>query len=112
MKSVKERGLAKHIGFSAHCTPEELEKFIADYPEAELVQLQINYLDWESPSFRERECVEIARAHGLPIVAQIPRSDDITRCEDRGMTVIEGDQTLAVSQCFLDLAERLWTGEV
>ena len=53
-----------------------------------------------------------ADEHGLPIVAQIPRSDDITRCEDRGMTVIEGDQTLAVSQCFLDLAERLWTGEV
>ena len=53
-----------------------------------------------------------ADEHGLPIVAQIPRSDDITRCEDQGMTVIEGDRTLAVSRCFLDLAERLWTGEV
>ena len=72
VKSVKERGLAKHIGFSAHCTPEELEKFIADYPEAEIVQLQVNYLDWDSPSFRERECVEIARAHGLPVVVMEP----------------------------------------
>ncbi len=72
MKSVKERGLAKHIGFSAHCTPEELEKFIADYPEAELVQLQVNYLDWDSPSFRERECVEIANKYGKPIVAMEP----------------------------------------
>ena len=72
MKSVKERGLAKHIGFSAHCTPEELEKFIADYPEAELVQLQVNYLDWDSPSFRERECVEVANAHGKPIVVMEP----------------------------------------
>lgn len=72
VKSVKERGLAKHIGFSAHCTPEELEKFIADYPEAEVVQLQVNYLDWESPSFRERECVEIARAHGLPVAVMEP----------------------------------------
>ena len=72
VKSVKERGLAKHIGFSAHCTPEELEKFIADYPEAEIVQLQVNYLDWDSPSFRERECVEVARAHGLPIVVMEP----------------------------------------
>ena len=72
VKSVKERGLAKHIGFSAHCTPEELEQFIADYPEAEIVQLQVNYLDWESPSFRERECVEIARAHGLPVVVMEP----------------------------------------
>jgi len=72
MKSVKERGLAKHIGFSAHCTPEELEKFIADYPEAEFVQLQVNYLDWDSPSFRERECVEIANKHGLPVIVMEP----------------------------------------
>ncbi|MBQ9041717.1 MAG: aldo/keto reductase [Eggerthellaceae bacterium] len=72
MKSVKERGLAKHIGFSAHCTPEELEQFISDYPETEIVQLQINYLDWDSPSFRERECVEVANAHGLPIIAMEP----------------------------------------
>ena len=72
VKSVKERGLARHIGFSAHCTPEELEGFIAAYPEAELVQLQVNYLDWDSPSFRERECVEIAREHGLPVVAMEP----------------------------------------
>lgn len=72
MKSVKERGLAKHIGFSAHCTPEELEQFIADYPEAEVVQLQVNYLDWDSPSFRERECVEVARSHGLPVVVMEP----------------------------------------
>lgn len=72
MRSVKERGLAKHIGFSAHCTPEELEKFIADYPDAEMVQLQVNYLDWDSPSFRERECVEVANKHGMPIVVMEP----------------------------------------
>lgn len=72
VKSVKERGLAKHIGFSAHCTPEELEQFIQAYPEAELVQLQINYLDWNNPSFREQECVEVANKHGLPIVAMEP----------------------------------------
>ena len=72
VKSVKERGLAKHIGFSAHCTPEELEGFIAQYPEAEIVQLQVNYLDWDSPSFRERECVEVASKFGKPIVVMEP----------------------------------------
>ncbi|MGN1361892.1 MAG: aldo/keto reductase [Eggerthellaceae bacterium] len=72
VKSVKERGLAKHIGFSAHCTPEELEQFIADFPEAELVQLQINYTDWDSPSFQERACVEVANRHGLPVIAMEP----------------------------------------
>lgn len=72
MKSVKERGLAKRIGFSAHCTPEELDGFCRQYPEAEVVQLQINYLDWDSPSFRERECVEVANKYGMPIIAMEP----------------------------------------
>lgn len=72
VKSVKERGLARHIGFSAHCTPDELEGFIAAYPEAEIIQLQANYSDWDSPDFRERECVEIARAHGIPVIAMEP----------------------------------------
>ena len=72
VKSAKERGLAKHIGFSAHAMPDELEGFIEQYPEAELVQLQVNYTDWDSPSFRERECVEVANKHGLPIVVMEP----------------------------------------
>ena len=72
VKSVKARGLARHIGFSAHCTPEELEDLIAAYPEAEVVQLQVNYLDWDSPSFRERECVEVARRHGKPVIVMEP----------------------------------------
>lgn len=72
VKSVKERGLAKHIGFSAHCTPEELEGFIAAYPEAEIIQLQANYSDWDSPDFRERECVELAHAHDFPVIAMEP----------------------------------------
>lgn len=72
MKSARDRGLVKHIGFSAHCTPEELEQFLNDYPDTELVQLQVNYLDWEDPSFRERECVEIAQRHGVPISVMEP----------------------------------------
>ena len=55
---------------------------------------------------------EFASQHDLPIVARIPRSDDITRYEDEGKTVVEGDKTLSVSQCFLDLAARLWEGSV
>lgn len=53
-----------------------------------------------------------AKECGVPIVAQIPRSDDINRFEDEGKTVIEGDPTLEVSTCFLDLATRLGAGEI
>ena len=44
----KEKGLVKHIGFSFHDTPELLDEILTKHPEMEFVQLQINYLDWES----------------------------------------------------------------
>lgn len=57
---------------------------------------------------REYEKVrEFADRNGLEIVAEIPRSDDIIRFEDQGMTVIQGDLSLEVSQRFLALARRL-----
>ena len=54
-----------------------------------------------------RKVEEFADSKGLPIVARIPRSDDIIRFEDRGMTVIEGDPELEVSKCFIALARKL-----
>lgn len=57
---------------------------------------------------REYEKVrEFADRNGLEIVAEIPRSDDIIRFEDQGMTVIQGDLSLEVSRRFLALARRL-----
>ena len=40
---------------------------------------------------------------GIPIVGEIPRSDEIIRYEDQGMTVIEGDKDSAISKRFFDL---------
>lgn len=48
-----------------------------------------------------------ADAAGLEIVADIPRSDDIIRCEDTGRTVIEGAPDCEAAQRFLALAKKL-----
>ena len=42
---------------------------------------------------------------------EIPRSDEINRCEDQGKTVIEGNPESDISKCFYDLAEILWKDE-
>ena len=56
----------------------------------------------------EREKVEaFAKEHHLPILADIPRSDDIIRFEEQGKTVIEGDPSLPISQVYLELAKKL-----
>lgn len=48
-----------------------------------------------------------ADENNLKIIGEIPRSADINRFEDMGQTVIEGDATLSVSECFLQLAKQL-----
>ena len=48
-----------------------------------------------------------ADSRGLEIIGEVPRSDDITRCEDRGMTTVEADPELPVSRTFLELARKL-----
>ncbi len=68
----KARGLVRHPGFSFHGTPELLDRILTEHPEAEFVQLQINYLDWESEWVRSRAVYETAVRHGKPIVVMEP----------------------------------------
>jgi Nitrogenase subunit NifH (ATPase) len=55
----------------------------------------------------EQKVRAFADERGLEIVADIPRSDEITECEDEGKTVVEGAPDCAVTGKFFELAERL-----
>ena len=68
----KAAGHIRHLGFSFHASAEQLEAVLEAHPEAEFVQLQINYADWESPSIQSRRCLETARAHGKPVIVMEP----------------------------------------
>ena len=72
VQEQKERGLVRHAGFSFHSTADELDRLLDAHPEMEFVQLQINWADWESPSIQSRACLEVARAHGKPVVIMEP----------------------------------------
>ncbi len=50
---------------------------------------------------------QFADENGLSIIGEIPRSAEINRFEDEGMTVIEADPDLPISRCFIDLATKL-----
>lgn len=57
---------------------------------------------------REYERVQtFADRHHLPIVADIPRSGDITYWEDAGKTVVEGNPDLPISRIYQKLAETI-----
>ena len=68
----KEKGLVRHIGFSYHDNAEFLDKVLTEHPEFEFVQLQINYLDWESEGIQSRKCYEVAEKHHVPVIVMEP----------------------------------------
>lgn len=72
VKGLKEKGLIKHYGFSFHGDPELLEELLNKHPDAEFVQLQINYADWENPGVASKRNWEICKAHGKPVVVMEP----------------------------------------
>lgn len=68
----KKQGLVKNIGFSFHDNAEFLDKVLTEHPEMEFVQLQINYLDWDSEGIQSRKCYEVAQKHGKPVIVMEP----------------------------------------
>ena len=72
VREKKAEGKIKHYGFSFHATPEELDEILTEHPDAEFVQLQLNYADWENPAIQSRGVYEVARKHGKPIIVMEP----------------------------------------
>lgn len=68
----KKQGLVKTIGFSYHDNAELLDKVLTEHPEMEFVQLQINYLDWNSEGVQSRKCYEVAVKHNIPVIVMEP----------------------------------------
>lgn len=68
----KAQGLVKHVGFSFHDTPELLDEILTKHPEMEFVQIQLNYLDWESQWIQSRRCLEVLNRHGKPAIIMEP----------------------------------------
>ena len=72
LRQLKAQGLAKAIGFSYHDGPQLLDEILTKHPEVDYVQLQINYLDWDSPALQARQCYETAVRHGKKVIVMEP----------------------------------------
>ncbi len=72
LRGLKEKGLAKEIGFSFHDNADLLDEILTAEPGLDFVQLQINYLDWESEGVQSRKCYEVAVKHGMKVIVMEP----------------------------------------
>ena len=73
IKKMKENGIAKKIGFSFHDKADLLEKVLDKYGnDLDIVQLELNYLDWEDPSIESHKCYDLCAKHGLDVYVMEP----------------------------------------
>lgn len=68
----KAAGKIRYVGFSIHDDAECLDRLLTAHPEMDFVQLQINYLDWDDPKFDAKRLMEVAAAHGKPVIIMEP----------------------------------------
>ena len=99
IKKMKEDGIAKKIGFSYHDRADLLEEILEKYGDMiDVVQLQLNYLDWESNLTESRKNYEVCEKFGKEVIVMEPIKggtlfnlpDDIKeKFENEGMTLVE-----------------------
>jgi len=68
----KEEGFIRHIGFSFHDDSETLSSILLSHPEMEYVQLQINYIDWNSPSIESGTCYDLCEKYNRKVMVMEP----------------------------------------
>ncbi len=69
---LKKEGRIRHLGISFHDRADILERILDDHPEIEFVQIQFNYLDYESSAVDSRNVYEACERRGLPVVVMEP----------------------------------------
>ena len=73
IKKMKEDGIAKKIGFSFHDHASLLAEVLDKYGDfLDVVQLELNYLDWEDPAIEAHKCYDLCVKHGLDVYVMEP----------------------------------------
>ena len=65
-------GKIRHLGISFHDQAHVLEQILMEYPQIEVVQIQLNYVDFDDPSVEGRKCLEVCRKYGKPEIIMEP----------------------------------------
>ena len=73
VKKMKDDGTAKKIGFSFHDNSKLLREVLDEYGDfLDVVQLELNYLDWEDPSIEARKCYDLCVEYSLDVYVMEP----------------------------------------
>ena len=97
---LKAEGKVRHVGLSFHDKAEVLDRILTEYPDVEIVQIQFNYLDYESVSVESRKVYEICRKHGKPVLIMEPvRGGNLVKLPDAAQKVFDELRAETGSDC-------------
>lgn len=89
--ALKEEGKVRHVGLSFHDRAEVLDEILTAYPQVEVVQIQLNYVDFEDAAIQSRLCYEVCRKHGKPIIVMEPvKGGTLVNLPEDAHAVLEG----------------------
>ena len=73
LRKAKKEGKAIKVGFSFHDKADLLEEILEKYHDiVDVVQIQLNYLDWKDQRVQSEKCHEICLKYGVDIVVMEP----------------------------------------
>ncbi|MBQ1537429.1 MAG: AAA family ATPase [Ruminococcus sp.] len=84
-----------------------INKAVKNFEDRSYAKVKGVIMNRRSVENEEEKVRAFAESAGLEIAADIPRSADIIKYEDMGMTVIEGDPECETAKRFFELAQRL-----
>ena len=91
VQELKAEGKIRHVGMSFHDSARVLEKILTDRPEIEVVQLQLNYADWDDPKVQARKCYEVCRKLGKPVLVMEPvKGGTLVDLPEKAMQELKG----------------------
>lgn len=88
---LREKGRIRHLGISFHDQAAVLDQILTEYPQIEVVQIQLNYADYESPSVQSRLCYEVCEKHNKPVFVMEPvKGGTLINLPEAAQKVLDG----------------------
>ena len=89
LELLKE-GKIKHFGISFHDQADVLERILTEYPQIEVVQIQLNYADFDDPSVQSGKCLEVCRKFAKPVIVMEPvKGGSLAKLPDEAQRILD-----------------------
>ena len=98
MQEWKKAGKIKHIAISFHDSADVLDLILNEHPEIEVVQIALNYYDWNSAFIQAKACFEVIRKHQKQVIIMEPVKGGMLASSPKNSN-LTADVSLALRFC-------------